>query len=73
MIYSLTLSVDDNGNRKVTVRNGASRGFSVQTNGNLPTTHMMHGKSIDEGVALEELRNYIYNHGTEYQRNYLGC
>jgi hypothetical protein len=73
MIYSLKTSVDDNGNKKLTVSNGNSRGFSVQTNGVLPKTHTMPFDRIDEGVALEELRLYVAVHGTGYQRNYLGC
>jgi hypothetical protein len=73
MIYSLKTSVDDNGNKQLTVSNGNSRGFSVQTNGNLPKTHAMPKGKIDEGTALEELRGHVSIWGTQYQRNYLGC
>ena len=73
MIYTLRTSVDTNGIKKLTVSNGVSRGFSVQTNGNLPRTHLMNRGRLDEGGALEELRNHVSIWGTEYQRNYLGC
>ena len=35
----MTLSIDTNGNRKLTIKNGKERATSIQTNGNLPRTH----------------------------------
>lgn len=47
---------DVNGNRVVIVSVPRSRGFSIQTNGNLPNTHRR--ATIDELEVAEWVRNY---------------
>lgn len=53
---------DANGNRKVSIKVGCHRAFSVQTAGNLPISHR-------EGVLnVDELRDYIDEFGTKNQK-----
>ena len=60
----LSLSIDSNGNRILKVQIGHARGFSIQTNGNLPITH---SKGITQFTILE-LTNHIHAFGTPRQR-----
>ena len=62
---SLKISRDINGNKVLRIKpRGASRGFSIQTNGNLPMTERQGicGYTIDEIVA------HINACGTKAQR-----
>jgi hypothetical protein len=55
--------MDINGNKILQVRFNLSRGFSVQTNGNLPMTHR-------DGVGFwtaTELQDYVLRYGTKRQ------
>ena len=64
---------DTNGNRilKVSFRDG-TRGFSVQTNGNLPETHRFPFGTFTDYIAAEELNAYVKEHGTKRQKELLG-
>lgn len=58
---------DSNGNSIVTISKPGSRekGFSIQTNGNLPITH-----ETREPQHIE-ISNYIEQYGTEYQKRFV--
>lgn len=73
----MKISRDTNGNKTVKItnndlktwRNPDVKGFSIQTNGNLPLTH-------SEGVTFtteNEIFNYINDHGTKRQQTIIGC
>lgn len=58
------LRVDGNGNKVLKVCFNLSRGFSVQTLGNLPMTHR-------DGIGFwtaDELSDYVSRHGTKRQK-----
>lgn len=69
----LKLGRDTNGNKllKVSFVDG-TRGFSVQTNGNLPKTNSMSKHDFIHSRAENELRGYIKEYGTERQKELLG-
>jgi len=69
----LKLSRDLNGNKtlKVSFSDG-TRGFSVQTNGNLPRTHRMSKHDFNNSTAQNELHGYIKEYGTNNQKALLG-
>ncbi len=59
---------DRNGNRIVRVTVPGARPFSIQTNGNLPTTHR-------DGICpatAGEVAGYVRQFGTERQKGLLG-
>jgi len=58
-----TISMDKNGNKVVRLTFTGARGFSIQTNGNLPETHRT-GKP-----NLQEIRAYVLQYGTHYQKS----
>lgn len=63
-----TIGRDKNGNKVVRVKISGRRGFSIQTNGNLPRTHR-------DGVTLAtdaEVCAYVRRHGSERQKRILG-
>lgn len=65
---TLGIGRDRNGNRVLRVGVEGGRGFSVQTNGNLPRTHR-------DGVGSwtwGEVAYWVQRHGTERQRAVLG-
>ena len=64
----LKFSMDVNGNRIVKLTRKGLRGFSVQTNGNLPKTHSMTKGNMDVKVVLNELRAFCT---TAHQQNLL--
>lgn len=66
----LKLSRDRNGNKTLVYSIPGSRGFSVQTNGNLPKTHLM--DDINEHIAMNELNAYIKLYGTKRQKDLFG-
>lgn len=71
----MKLSRDVNGNKILKVESkdfGLGRGFSVQTNGNLPKTHKMDKCNLNINVALCELHCYIKEYGTDKQKEKLG-
>lgn len=62
------LSRDRNGNRVLRVSIPGVRGFSIQTNGNLPKTHR-------DGVGpwtSSEVRQWVQAYGTKRQKALLG-
>lgn len=65
--FSARIQRDRNGNQTLRVSvNG--RGFSIQTNGNLPETHK-------DGICArtaEEVRNYVRKYGTKRQKQICG-
>lgn len=74
-LSGIYIDTDRNGNKIVRVRfaNGV-RGFSIQTNGNLPETHrleMGRVKSIENINIVSEIMLYVKDHGTESQRKKL--
>jgi len=65
---TITTSNDLNGNRVCRVKIAGYRGFSIQTNGNLPRTHR-------DGVGPwtpGEVSNYVKQFGTKRQKDLLG-
>ena len=63
---TLSISIDRNGNKIVRVSPTNGRGFSVQTNGNLPYIHA-HGISSPYYAKLE-VRDYVSQFGTKKQK-----
>ena len=66
--HEYTIGRDTNGNKVVRVKTSGRRGFSIQTNGNLPQTHR-------DGVTVEtdaEVCAYVAAHGTARQKRILG-
>jgi len=59
-------SRDFNGNKTVVISIPKSRGFSIQTNSNLPRTHSK--AIIDEAEVVEWVRKF----GTKRQKEVLG-
>ena len=58
-------SVDTNGNKTLKVKAKGKRGFSIQTLGNLPKTHL-------KGVFAETQNEVLYHvntHGTKRQKD----
>lgn len=68
----LKLSRDVNGNKTLVVSFQGVRGFSVQTNQNLPNTHRMTQDTFDRSAACNELTGYIKVYGTKRQKELLG-
>jgi len=69
----IRLSRDNNGNKILIYKpEFGGRGFSVQTNGNLPETHRMPLGYFLHSVAMRELNRYIKEHGTNHQKKLLG-
>ena len=78
------LSRDINGNKTLVIQSsdcaqGTSRGLTIQTLGNLPTTHKIypHGRKTPIMgsyylVAMGEVKAYITLHGTKAQKLKLG-
>ena len=62
----LHLSIDRNGNKIVRVSPANGRGFSIQTNGNLPYIHA-NGISSPYYAKLE-VRDYVSHFGTKKQK-----
>lgn len=67
-------SKDSNGNTIVQVSGLGERGFSVQTNGNMPKTHrsITWDCCFNRSIAENELHGYIKEHGTDRQKDLLG-
>ena len=65
----LKLSVNSNGQKVLKIARPGFRGFSIQTNGNLPLTHKM--SNADLGVfsclVYDEAVEYVKKHGTPRQ------
>ena len=72
MTFTLSKHIDRNGNRalKVSLDTGA-KGFSVQTNGNLPRTHAQGGQ-FNKAIAQAELYVFVAEFGTDRQKSILG-
>jgi len=66
-MLKFTFKMDSNGNKTVKVSSKGQRGFSVQTNGNLPQTHFMTKDNMDAHIVHDELRAFCGLYGTEYQ------
>lgn len=66
----LGMGMDKNGNKVVKLSFPNSRGFSIQTNGNMPKTHKMKGE-INAAVIAKEAAAYIKAHGSEEQKKKL--
>ena len=69
---SLSLDRDTNGNKTLRLSFPKFRGFTVQTNGNLPETHRMTPETFDYQVAINEVREHIKRFGTLRQRDLTG-
>lgn len=63
-MHSYKIGRDTNGNKTVRVIPSTGRGFSIQTNGNLPITHR-DGIHRDTGAEVEL---YVRKHGTARQK-----
>lgn len=70
----ITYGRDINGNTIVKASFKGARGFSVQTNGNMPRTHraITWESDFNENQAINELNAYIKIHGTKRQKELLG-
>jgi hypothetical protein len=70
----LKLGRDTNGNQTIKVKfpNSDVTGFSVQTLGTMPQTHMMTEDSFSYKIAIVELEGYIRRFGTLKQREATG-
>jgi hypothetical protein len=68
-MVKLKLGMDNNGNKIVSISRKGYRGFSIQTNDNLPLTHRLLSLATLEEfyMALDEVRAYVTVYGTEYQ------
>lgn len=64
--------MDSNGNKVVKVSRKGYRGFSVQTNGNLPQAHHMRGM-VNSHIIHDELRAFCGIYGTPHQVKVLSC
>ena len=67
-VLNFLLGCDRNGNKVLRVSD-RERGFSIQTNGNLPDTH-------HNGVTAatrDEVLAYVRRYGTRRQRTIVGC
>lgn len=63
-----TVGRDQNGNKRCVVKVSHGRGFSIQTNGNMPETHR---SGIGEWTWPEVVA-YVRDHGTKAQKELLG-
>jgi hypothetical protein len=59
--------MDTNGNSIIKVSRKGYRGFSVQTNGNLPQTHYMRTHEVNTHIIHDELLAYCGIYGTANQ------
>jgi len=64
------LGRDVNGNKLVKVTRKNYRGFSIQSNGNLPLTHSCW--TINNNITLNEVQVYVEQFGTEQQKSLMG-
>ena len=70
-MIKLKLGRDTNGNKIVKVTSPGHRGFSIQTNGNLPQTHRMDKDEINTHIVHDELRAFCGIYGTKRQQGIL--
>jgi hypothetical protein len=73
---NLSLKRDVNGNKCLSVKIDGKRAFSVQTLGNLPITHScdlntLHNCPTNRARVINELREFIAQHGTKAQKDAL--
>lgn len=66
-MLKFTFKMDGNGNKTVKVSQKGTRGFSVQTNGNLPQCHAMTRDNINTHIVHDELRAFCGIYGTPHQ------
>ena len=59
------VSQDKNGNKTLQVKPKSGRGFSIQTNGNLPDTH----KNGVTEQTFGEVKAYVEAYGTKNQKS----
>lgn len=71
--WNITLGTNRNGLKVLRFKTQGQRGFSVQTNGNLPHAHRMPYEEAKDNqlVLLWALKDYVYKYGTTRQRNAL--
>ena len=69
-MFKFKLSRDINGNKIIQVKPKNTRGFSVQTNGNLPRLHNIREKGaiVLDALQIQELAHFIHNYGTEREK-----
>jgi len=70
-MLKFTFGRDISGNKVVKVKSKGERGFSIQTNGNLPQTHAMHKDNLNSHVVHDELRAFCGIYGTKHQQEVL--
>lgn len=71
----MRLSTDIFGNKCLVLSGkdmGTKRGFSIQTNGNLPRVHRMTVNSFDPNIAWDDALEFTRAHGTDSQRKKMG-
>ncbi len=64
------LGRDDSGNKLVKITRKNYRGFSIQTNGNLPLTH--NSEIVIRNITLKEVQAHITEFGTPQQKSLMG-
>lgn len=69
--FRITLGMDRNGNKTLLYKPAGERGFSVQTNGNLPLAHWVSGDKAEDAqqALLSELKIHVFKFGTPRQKN----
>ena len=70
----LSIGRDVNGNKVLKIRRIGCRGFSIQTNGNLPKSHNISITDLSKNLLWEnsevkkELIDYVNQHGSARQK-----
>ena len=73
-MFKYSVYTDRNGNRCLRISpEGQGRGFSIQTNGNLPHTHReviktKNGRFVPDSWMVNEILHYVHDYGTERQK-----
>tara|TARA_R110000787_G_scaffold139252_1_gene252961 strand:- start:915 stop:1154 length:240 start_codon:yes stop_codon:yes gene_type:complete len=70
---TITPAIDENGNRIARFKRTGEKGFSIQTNGNLPLAHRMDSENWrnHQFVLLTEAQIHVSRHGTSHQFRFL--
>ena len=63
-MMKFTIAKDKNGNKTLQVKPNVGRGFSIQTNGNLPLTH----QNGINSETLGEVKQWVEAWGTKNQK-----
>jgi hypothetical protein len=72
-MITITPDIDKNGNRIARFKRTGERGFSIQTDGNLPLAHRMPSENWQhhQFALLTEAQIHASRHGTSHQFRFL--